>query len=99
MTGASILFDSSTGAAFAASKGSASALLTDAARADARTMNQRQLIVSADDFGMSEAVNDAIIRAHRDGVLTSAGGETGERKSRSCGWHSSGHSGGQICAA
>lgn len=71
MTGASILFESSTGAAFAARKGSASALLTEAARADARTMNQRQLIVNADDFGMSEEVNDAIIRAHRDGVLTS----------------------------
>jgi hopanoid biosynthesis associated protein HpnK len=30
------------------------------------------LIVNADDFGMSEAVNEAIIRAHREGVLTSA---------------------------
>jgi hopanoid biosynthesis associated protein HpnK len=35
-------------------------------------MPQRQLIVNADDFGMSEAVNEAIIRAHREGVLTSA---------------------------
>lgn len=32
----------------------------------------RRLIVNADDFGMSEAVNHAIIRAHREGVLTSA---------------------------
>jgi chitin disaccharide deacetylase len=32
----------------------------------------RQLIVNADDFGISEAVNHAIIRAHREGVLTSA---------------------------
>src|SRR5205085_2900955 len=31
-----------------------------------------RLIVNADDFGMSEAVNEAIIRAHREGVLTSA---------------------------
>ena len=31
----------------------------------------RRLIVNADDFGMSEAVNEAIIRAHREGVLTS----------------------------
>ncbi|HJQ25528.1 MAG TPA: hopanoid biosynthesis-associated protein HpnK [Blastocatellia bacterium] len=31
----------------------------------------RHLIVNADDFGMSEAVNEAIIRAHREGVLTS----------------------------
>jgi hopanoid biosynthesis associated protein HpnK len=65
------LSDQSTSAAFAAGKGGASALLTAEARADARTMNQRQLIVNADDFGMSEEVNDAIIRAHRDGVLTS----------------------------
>lgn len=32
----------------------------------------RRLIVNADDFGISEAVNEAIIRAHREGVLTSA---------------------------
>jgi len=71
MTGESVSLDRSTGAAFAASKGSASALLTDDAPADVCTMTQRQLIVNADDFGMSEEVNDAIIRAHRDGVLTS----------------------------
>jgi hopanoid biosynthesis associated protein HpnK len=35
-------------------------------------MNQRQLIVNADDFGASEAVNEAIIRAYKEGVLTSA---------------------------
>ena len=35
-------------------------------------MNQRQLIVNADDFGASEEVNKAIIRAYKEGVLTSA---------------------------
>jgi hopanoid biosynthesis associated protein HpnK len=32
----------------------------------------RRVIVSADDFGLSEAVNEGVERAHRDGVLTSA---------------------------
>lgn len=32
----------------------------------------RALIVAADDFGMSAAVNAGIVRAHRDGVLTDA---------------------------
>lgn len=31
---------------------------------------RRRLIISADDFGMSPAVNAGVIRAHRDGVLT-----------------------------
>lgn len=31
-----------------------------------------QLIINADDFGLSDAVNAAVLRAHRDGVLTSA---------------------------
>ena len=31
----------------------------------------RYLIVNADDFGYSEEVNNAILRAHREGVLTS----------------------------
>ncbi len=34
-------------------------------------MVQYQVIVNADDFGRSEAVNKAIIRAYREGVLTS----------------------------
>jgi hopanoid biosynthesis associated protein HpnK len=38
----------------------------------ARAMNQHQLIVNADDFGASEEVNEAIIRAYKEGVLTSA---------------------------
>ena len=32
----------------------------------------RQLIVTADDFGASDAVNDAVIDAHRRGILTTA---------------------------
>ena len=33
---------------------------------------QRRVIFSADDFGLSEAVNEGIEQAHRDGLLTSA---------------------------
>src|SRR6266511_432980 len=32
----------------------------------------RKLIMTADDFGASAAVNAAVLRAHREGVLTSA---------------------------
>lgn len=32
----------------------------------------RRLIVNADDFGLSASVNEAIIRAHREGILTTA---------------------------
>jgi chitin disaccharide deacetylase len=32
----------------------------------------RRVIVTADDFGLSDAVNDGIERAHRDGILTAA---------------------------
>lgn len=32
----------------------------------------RRLIVNADDFGRSHPINDAVIRAHREGVLTTA---------------------------
>jgi hopanoid biosynthesis associated protein HpnK len=31
-----------------------------------------RLIVNADDFGLSPSVNEAVIRAHRDGILTTA---------------------------
>jgi predicted glycoside hydrolase/deacetylase ChbG (UPF0249 family) len=34
--------------------------------------SRRRLIVNADDFGRSAAINEAVERAHRDGVLTSA---------------------------
>ena len=61
----------SPGAAFDRSKGSASrAAEEDESRAS--SLKLRQLIVNADDFGMSEEVNEAIIRAHKEGVLTSA---------------------------
>jgi hopanoid biosynthesis associated protein HpnK len=33
---------------------------------------KRRLIVNADDFGRSHAINQAVIRAHREGILTSA---------------------------
>jgi hypothetical protein len=32
----------------------------------------RRLIVNADDFGLSHSVNAAVIRAHREGILTTA---------------------------
>src|SRR5690349_5306101 len=32
----------------------------------------RRLIVNADDFGRSRAINEAVIRAHREGILTTA---------------------------
>lgn len=32
----------------------------------------RRLIVNADDFGLSRSVNQAVIRAHREGILTTA---------------------------
>ncbi len=34
--------------------------------------NRRRLIVNADDFGRSAAINEAVIRAHREGILTTA---------------------------
>jgi len=38
----------------------------------ARPDAPRRLIVNADDFGRSQAINAAVVRAHRDGILTSA---------------------------
>ena len=38
------------------------------ARADAC----RRLIVNADDFGRSHSINEAVIRGHREGILTTA---------------------------
>ncbi len=32
----------------------------------------KQLIVTADDFGRNEAINQAVVRAHREGILTAA---------------------------
>jgi hopanoid biosynthesis associated protein HpnK len=34
--------------------------------------SKRRLIVNADDFGRSPSINQAVIRAHREGILTSA---------------------------
>ncbi len=33
---------------------------------------ERRLIVNADDFGRSRSINEAVIRAHREGILTTA---------------------------
>ena len=38
----------------------------------ARSEISRRLIVNADDFGLSQSVNEAVIRAHREGILTTA---------------------------
>jgi hopanoid biosynthesis associated protein HpnK len=35
-------------------------------------MSTRRLVVNADDFGRSASINEAVIRAHRDGILTTA---------------------------
>lgn len=35
-------------------------------------MSERQIIISADDFGLSDAVNEAVERAHREGILSTA---------------------------
>src|SRR5437879_2168041 len=32
----------------------------------------RRLVVNADDFGRSHSINQAVIRAHREGILTTA---------------------------
>jgi hopanoid biosynthesis associated protein HpnK len=40
--------------------------------ATAARSGRRRLIVNADDFGRSPSVNQAIIRAHREGILTTA---------------------------
>ena len=40
-------------------------------QSEARSI-RRRLIVNADDFGGSEAINQAVIRAHCEGILTTA---------------------------
>ena len=37
-----------------------------------RPESVRRLIVNADDFGRSQSINEAVIRAHREGILTTA---------------------------
>src|SRR5690606_17555925 len=44
----------------------------DAARQDDVSPARTRLIVNADDFGLSQAVNRGVIAAHRDGIVTSA---------------------------
>jgi hypothetical protein len=62
-------------AAFAHDKGGASALLpeppNDGSTPPALEPKQRRVIINADDFGMSAEVNEAVIRAYKEGVLTS----------------------------
>ena len=56
-------------------RGSASALLLEVTTNNGSVSihtRRRRLIVNADDFGASEEVNEAVIRAYREGVLTSA---------------------------
>jgi len=36
------------------------------------SLGSRRLIVNADDFGRSRSINEAVIHAHKDGILTSA---------------------------
>jgi hopanoid biosynthesis associated protein HpnK len=38
----------------------------------ARRETARRLVVNADDFGRSHSINEAVIRAHQDGILTTA---------------------------
>jgi hopanoid biosynthesis associated protein HpnK len=40
--------------------------------ASASEATSRRLVVNADDFGRSRSINEAVIRAHREGILTSA---------------------------
>jgi hopanoid biosynthesis associated protein HpnK len=45
----------------------------------ARATDARRLIVTADDFGLAPEVNEAVERAHREGILTAASLMVGER--------------------
>jgi chitin disaccharide deacetylase len=47
------------------------ALNSFAARMSA-SASQRRLIVNADDFGFSESTNEAVLRGHLEGILTTA---------------------------
>jgi hopanoid biosynthesis associated protein HpnK len=62
-------------AAFPQNRGSASSLLPEPQTGNTAPVTsiskQRRLIVNADDFGVSAEVNEAVIRAFREGVLTS----------------------------
>lgn len=64
-----------TSAASAQSTGSASALLpetrNDIVNPAAGISRRLRVIINADDFGVSEEVNEAVVRAYKEGVLTS----------------------------
>src|SRR6516164_6294317 len=40
--------------------------------ATAARVGRRRLVVNADDFGRSRSINEAIVRAHQEGILTTA---------------------------
>jgi chitin disaccharide deacetylase len=46
--------------------------LAQAEQPAGRLAAARRLIVNADDFGRSQSINQAVLRAHREGILTSA---------------------------
>jgi hopanoid biosynthesis associated protein HpnK len=46
--------------------------ISAAAASTGQRQSLRRLIVNADDFGLSSSVNEAVVRAHREGILTSA---------------------------
>lgn len=52
--------------------GVAAPTATGGSHAIASRMARRRLVVNADDFGRSQSINAAVIRAHRDGILTTA---------------------------
>src|SRR6516162_7304690 len=43
-----------------------------ASRPGSAQTHTRRLIVNADDFGRSRPINQAVVRAHREGILTTA---------------------------
>jgi chitin disaccharide deacetylase len=52
--------------------GSLRAVISSASLSSARDSKLKDLIVTADDFGLAPEVNEAVERAHRDGILTAA---------------------------
>src|ERR1039457_2620927 len=52
--------------------GPASSLSTDSLETGKMPVRHSRLIVNADDFGRSHSINEAVVRAHQEGILTSA---------------------------
>jgi hopanoid biosynthesis associated protein HpnK len=52
--------------------GPASSLSTDSLETGNMPVRHSRLIVNADDFGRSHSINEAVIRAHGEGILTTA---------------------------